>query len=167
MGDVNESKGLSRRSLLKKSVVAGGLVWAAPTILSQPAWAAGCCTCTGGTIYSIKLDGNTTCVTPGTNPSPGNCLASAGCYAASGVGLCGNLIKPISFGSQCTEVDLASGVAVCTAYVKCANDCIYTAGQNLGPSPSNPGYTRYRFCCPTANLSHFELAVCVGGTVSP
>lgn len=38
-----EGKGLSRRELLKRSAVAGGVVWAAPVVQSSAAWAqAGC-----------------------------------------------------------------------------------------------------------------------------
>ena len=47
--------GLSRRDLIAKSVVAGGLVWAAPTLMSTPAGATGGCSCIGGVKTTIKI----------------------------------------------------------------------------------------------------------------
>lgn len=39
MGSIDQTSGVSRRDLLKKSAVAGGIVWAAPMILSDTAGA--------------------------------------------------------------------------------------------------------------------------------
>lgn len=50
----SDSRGLSRRDLIAKSVVAGGLVWAAPTVLTGRAGAQTFC-CDVGTPVTIKV----------------------------------------------------------------------------------------------------------------
>lgn len=53
--------GISRRDALKKTVVAGGLVWATPTLLSSPAGAQttiSCTDCSGGVEATLKIPSN-------------------------------------------------------------------------------------------------------------
>lgn len=76
MDEQTGSAGLSRRDVLKRSAVVGGLVWVAPTVLASPAGATP--PCPPAQRYAIKHDGGRTCETPGTEPSEGNCAASAG-----------------------------------------------------------------------------------------
>lgn len=62
---VEESVGISRRKLIAGSVAAGGLVWAAPSLLSSPAaWAGHTCPC-NGIKTTVKLpsdpDGSANC----------------------------------------------------------------------------------------------------------
>lgn len=49
------SGGLSRRDMIAKSVVAGGLVWAVPTLTSTPAGAVTGCPCDGGIRTTVKI----------------------------------------------------------------------------------------------------------------
>lgn len=61
--------GLSRRDLITRTAVAGGLIWAAPVLLASPASAAhDPCACHDGLVYYIKIAseegincGNITC----------------------------------------------------------------------------------------------------------
>ena len=64
-GQEELSGGISRRQMIAGSVVAGGLAWAAPSILSSPsAWAAHTCPC-DGVKTTVKLpsdpDGSANC----------------------------------------------------------------------------------------------------------
>ena len=79
--------GLTRRELLQRSAVAGGLVWAAPMLSSGRAWgqAAGCCACDGGDlIYAKFAPGNSQtcqnqCLQPGSIARfEFDCLVGAG-----------------------------------------------------------------------------------------
>lgn len=49
--------GLTRREMLQRSAVAGGVVWAAPLLSTGRAWgqAAGCCACDGGELIYAKF----------------------------------------------------------------------------------------------------------------
>lgn len=68
--------GISRRDLIKKSAVAGGIIWAAPVLMSSPALAdhspdcgPGCSECHDGQIVYAKF------APGGSSPNPGsNCL---------------------------------------------------------------------------------------------
>lgn len=84
---------LDRRELIKKSVVAGGVVWTAPTLLTRPAWAQtnNCNTCSGG-IYYLKI--------PSQNPV--NCGENGSCgtrarYNGHQCGECLAAIQAIQF----------------------------------------------------------------------
>lgn len=57
--DSQERSGLSRRELLKRSAVAGGVVWATPTVLASAAGATSTVNCPTGscpTLHIVKLD---------------------------------------------------------------------------------------------------------------
>lgn len=80
--------GLSRRELLTRTAVAGGLVWAAPVLLASPAGAVhDPCACHDGLIYFFKIPsqnavncGNITCTTLDNqeNALCGTCLVDQG-----------------------------------------------------------------------------------------
>lgn len=64
-GQVEENVGISRRQMIAGTVAAGGLVWAAPSLLSSPAaWAGHLCPC-DGIKTTVKLpsdpDGSANC----------------------------------------------------------------------------------------------------------
>ena len=63
------ASGLSRRSMLKKSVVAGGIVWAAPTVLSNVASATTSGDCVGGIKSVGKTDSGITGCTVEQDPT--------------------------------------------------------------------------------------------------
>lgn len=56
----DDASGLSRRSMLKKSVVAGGVVWVAPTVLSNVASASTTDDCVGGMKSAGKTESGIT-----------------------------------------------------------------------------------------------------------
>lgn len=100
--DVPMDAAPSRRDMLKKTVVAGGLIWAAPTILSAPAGAqtsSNCRDCeNNGVLYRVKISSATSancgdaCIDirgvygsgPG-QPRCGSCLFDVGALARTEV----------------------------------------------------------------------------------
>jgi hypothetical protein len=72
--------GISRRDLLKRSAIAGGVIWATPVLTSGTAWGvAGTCDCEGSPVYT-KIAGvagndaqtcNNQCLNPDNLPSFG------------------------------------------------------------------------------------------------
>lgn len=95
VGEVQGPGGLSRRDLITRTAVAGGLVWAAPVLLASPAGAIhDPCACHDGLIYYIKISsqqgvncGNITCsgVNEPRNPTYlcGECLVESGVVVIS------------------------------------------------------------------------------------
>lgn len=170
MGD-DSAAGISRRDLIKKSVVVGGLVWVAPTVVASPAGAGGnqpCGHCPAGTVFGIKHDvGTPGCTTPGANPNGGgNCSAIAG-VTTFRPGCCLETAGLVTFTIVSAGVHryhLAPGVTMCSASAKCAGTCFTTAPQVV--VVDNPdGSTDVTVSC--SNLSHSELIVCVRGTSIP
>ena len=85
--------GISRRDLLKRSAVAGGVIWAAPVLTSGTAWGqASTCDCDGSPVYT-KIAGvagndaqtcNNQCLNPDNLPSIGfGCLQDNGYVATT------------------------------------------------------------------------------------
>jgi hypothetical protein len=85
--------GISRRELLKKSAVAGGVLWATPALTSGTAWGqTGSCDCDGSPVYT-KIAGvagndaqtcNNQCLNPDDLPSIGfGCLKDNGYVATT------------------------------------------------------------------------------------
>jgi hypothetical protein len=164
-----DEKNLSRRDLIKKSVVAGGIAWVAPTVLASPAFAANNCNCADNAFFALKrnnLNGGSVsdCESPGTNVAPGNCGASAGlsnfrsgcCLATAG------LVSFSGGGSTHTWV-LRQGVRLCQAFGKFGNECSSTTGVTV--TNNADGTTTVVISGPT--LSHSEIYVCVDGTTIP
>jgi hypothetical protein len=169
--------GVSRRDLMKKAAVAGGLVWVAPTVLASPAFAgaSGCPSCTDGAngqLFGIKFQqGSNTCEGPGTNPGgDGNCGAQAGitnfrngcCLITAGL-----ITKSDSSGGM--NFVIAAGLQFCNAFAKCGNTCFTNDAQKITVTPGANGATNVRIDCDgdQQGLSHIELFVCVNGTTIP
>lgn len=166
--------GVSRRDLMKKAVVAGGIAWVAPTVLASPAFATapGCPDCNhgpNGQLFGIKFQiGSNTCEGPGDNATTGNCGASAGisqirngcCLVGAGV-----ITKSESNGGF--NFVIGAGIQFCNAYAKCAETCS-TGEPFVTVSAGTGGTTNVRIDCGADNsLSHVELYVCVNGTNIP
>ena len=173
MGENAEPGGLSRRDVLKRSAVVGGLVWVAPTVLTSSAGASTTlATCPASSRFVLKHEApNRGCETSGRNPSPGNCAASAGftefrdacCLEAAG------LITFTQTNPQTHTYVLASGVALAGAFGKCANSCFaHQVPHNAVVSDvknAGTGETTVTITC--SNLSHSEIVVCFTGTQAP
>ena len=176
MGAEQQSTGVSRRDLIKKAAVAGGVAWVAPTVLANPAFAANPCGCSegaNGQLFGIKFqEGSSTCASPGANASgEGNCGAIDGitnfrdgcCLVTAGI-----VSAPVYSGGAAT-ITLGPGVSLCKGFSKCGPNCLSSSAQ-VSTTPGDNGTTIVRFDCdsaPQGGLSHLELFVCVNGTASP
>jgi hypothetical protein len=174
VGENVESAGLSRRDVLKRSAVVGGLVWVAPTVLTSAAGASTTlATCPPSARFALKHGApNQGCETAGKNPTTGNCSASGGftefrdgcCLEAAG------LIKFSQSGNQQTHTYvLESGVALAGAFGKCGNTCFaHENPHNAVVSDVKDavtGKTTVTITC--SSLSHSEIVVCFTGTQAP
>lgn len=165
-----ETAGLSRRDMLKRSVVVGGLAWVAPTVLSSPVGASAV-SCPAGQRYAIKHNngphGAASCEVPGTNPSPGNCTASSGITQfQSGCCLEPGLISFASSGAGQTHTyTLAAGVGFYAGFAKCGADCHSGSPYVTVSVHAGTGVTTVVMSCPS--LSHSELVVCLSGSNLP
>lgn len=118
MRDETSERGLSRRDLIKRSAVVGGVVWAAPTLLSglsSPAAAqtSGCCS--GPNVFRMKSE-NSSCVAGGGGAA--NCLTggtSSNCLCNNGVTL--------SVGANTHTWTLSPGIQFCAGAAKVGEAC--------------------------------------------
>lgn len=173
MEDNAASGGLSRRDVLKRSAVVGGLVWVAPTVLTSAAGASTTlATCPASSRFALKHGApNQGCETAGTNVAPGNCAASGGftefrdacCLEAAG------LITFTQTNPQTHTYVLASGLALAGAFGKCGNTCFgHENPHNAVVSDVKDaitGETTVTITC--SSLSHSEIVVCFTGTQAP
>ena len=174
MDEPQAGAGVSRRSLLKKSVVAGGLAWATPIVLASPAGAvstyANCVNCPTGRLYFIRrtslgactnANPNNSCLDdaggspPGTGvpfpctpPSTHCCLVTAGLVTVSG-------LTPTH-----TWV-LAPGVEFCRAHAFGGGNC---TGVTVVVSPNTPSAGFTTVTVTKANMSHSDIVVCLRGS---
>lgn len=164
-----ESAGLSRRDVLKRSAIVGGLVWVAPTVLSSPAGATSM-GCPPANRYAIKHNVGQACTAPGANPSTGNCAASAG-FDASQNGCC---LEPSlvqfteSNGGATHTYVLAAGVALVQAFGKCAKPCYqYGDPEGVVIKDTDPATGKTTVTISCSSLSHSEIIVCLSGSNLP
>jgi len=170
--DAQDTAGLSRRDVLKRSAVVGGLVWIAPTILAGPA-SATVVTCPANRRYAIKHGSpNQGCEVPGTNAGgSGNCAAQAG-FTEFQNGCClePTLVRFVASANGTTHTyTLAPGVGFSQGFVKCANDCHRHVDPHnefvIEDQDPVTGITTVIMTC--SNLSHSELIVCLDGSNLP
>ncbi len=162
--------GQTRREILKRSVVVGGLVWVAPTVLASPAGAT-TVPCDPAHRYAVKHEvGKAGCSTPGTKASTGSCAPSAGITVFE-KGCCvenGLVTFTESQGGTTHTYVLAAGVGFVQGFGKCAGVCfrhgqpeaVVTKEDDLAT-----GKTTITISCP--KLSHSELIVCLNGSNLP
>jgi hypothetical protein len=166
MGELEGKRGLSRRDLIKRSAVVGGVAWAAPTILSSlssPAAAGvnGCCS--GPNVFRLKSgDGCATTPTCSTGVGVNDCLTTFGancCLFSNGVTL------------SCTATThtwtLAAGIQFCEGAAKvgeaCALGSCLTGPANVSHTHNANGTTTVTITGSAGagcGLSHSEIVVC-------
>lgn len=114
---------LTRRELLKRSAVAGGVVWAAPMLSSGKAWGqtAGCCTCNGEIIYAKFAPGNAqTCQNQCLQPGSMTRLDFRDCLLKYGlVSLCDD----VSTNDDTASIAFSSDVTPIKFAIKSQNSC--------------------------------------------
>ncbi len=170
--DAQDTTGLSRRDVLKRSAVVGGLVWIAPTILAGPAGAS-VVTCPANRRYAIKHGSpNRGCEVPGRNAGgTGNCAADGGVTEfQNGCCLEPTLVSFVeSANGTIHTYTLAPGVGFSRGFAKCASVCY----EHVDPHnefvseerDESTGITTVIMTC--SNLSHSEIIVCLDGSNLP
>lgn len=123
MGEAGTGAGLSRRDLIKKSAVAGAIVWTAPILDSSAAWGVGhdCNECDGLTLYSKYAPGNS-------NTTGNQCLApcqpvtviSSGVATACGLYAVGDVVQS---GASFASVTFSSQVRLIRTSIKSTSAC--------------------------------------------
>jgi hypothetical protein len=152
-------RGISRRDLIKTSVVAGGVVWVAPTLLARPAGAGVSCDCPAGHLFAIKTENaktGTTC-TFDFGPAQFDCIDVTGATSAQCLIDSGDLIPPNSCpdGQNTHVYQLGAGVQFCAGGAK--GGCV----ENCGTTTVVGNTVTITHQC----LSHSEILVCVPGTL--
>ncbi len=127
MGESTTRDGLSRRDLIKRSAVAGAVVWAAPVLDSSAAWGStptDCNECNGLTLYSKYAPGNS-------NTVGNQCLAPcppvtviSGAVATQ----CGliSVDDTVKSGENRADISFSSQVRLIRTSIKSTNDCYVT-----------------------------------------
>jgi hypothetical protein len=145
MGAVRSSGGVSRRDMIKASVVAGALVWSAPILLTGKAAAApGDPCCPNGTPVSINIPEK-----GGVNCGAVQCLDNvligfpngADFPCTSDLTNCINEQRLVvgdfqGGGTDEATIILAAGVTLIVGTVKTGSDCFYTRCNPNGPFDS-------------------------------
>jgi len=164
MGDETGRQGLSRRDLIKRSVVVGGIAWVAPTLIASPAAATAfgsCSSCPTGQMYGLRtvqdctctaVNDNNTCLSgsgpPNIKNANGCCLRTAGLITV----VCSN---PNGSGiNQTHTYTLAAGIQFCSGAAFGGGNCTATvvvSGQTITITH--------------AQMSHSDIVVCVNGSV--
>ncbi|MFP5489062.1 MAG: hypothetical protein ACLGHQ_12240 [Acidimicrobiia bacterium] len=126
MGEAGTGAGLSRRDLIKKSAVAGAIVWTAPILDSSAAWGSGhdCNECDGLTLYSKYAPGNANvtgnqCLAP----CPPVTIISSGVATACGLYSVGDVVQS---GQNYASVTFSNQVRLIRTSIKSTNDCYTT-----------------------------------------
>ncbi|MGI8686886.1 MAG: hypothetical protein ACR2MO_17655 [Acidimicrobiales bacterium] len=171
--------GLTRRDVIKRSVVVGGLIWIAPTVLASPAGASvyPCTGCTG-TVFGLRHTVDAGCTTPGSDPGnadncgvqpiPGGSISgfqSGCCLLAAGL-----VTFSESADNQTHTYGFMPGVTICGgAFGRCSGVCKSQFDVEVTEyfdDPSDPTrITRVTIVC--AGLTHSEVYVCVEGSNLP
>jgi hypothetical protein len=156
MGESEGKRGLSRRDLIKRSAVVGGVAWAAPTILSSlssPAAAHTATCCSGPNVFRLKSGDNcATTPTCSTGVGAQDCLTTVGancCLFNNGVTL--------SCADTTHTWTLAAGIQFCAGAAKAALRCETGPPQVTHVHNAN-GTTTVTITDP--QLSHSEIVVC-------
>jgi hypothetical protein len=169
--------GISRRDLIKRSAIAGGIAWVAPAVLTQPAAAAtsylGCSNCPTGRLYFLRQTSAGVC----TNSNPVNsCLNDnqgspppsqtypAGCGTTSHCCLITAGFVSVSGTSPTHTWVLDPGVNFCGAHAFGGGNCEGVTVNVVNNTPS-AGFTTVTVT--KDNMSHSDIAVCIPGTVIP
>ena len=140
--DIHDEGGISRRDLIAKSAVAGGLVWASPVLFSGRAGATIPC-CDVGTPYTIKVAevGGVNCGV--------SCLSSLEDFnfdcLPDDLEDCFNELELIvgdftEGGSDTATIHLKSGIGIIAAAVKTSNRCYHLTCNNLATAQNDAAH---------------------------
>lgn len=151
---------ISRRDLIKKSAVAGGVVWAAPTLLAQPAFASHGSHCgvdpcqnycrvkidptggtyAGGVCETGAASGGFFCVTTVPDPQV-TCCPGTGLFTVTGTAASGFTITVTS--TLCKLV---------SAFAKQGQDCIPVTVTNCAVATftGESSHLEFLICCRTS-----------------
>lgn len=125
---------LTRRELLQRSAVAGGLVWAAPLLSTGTAWGTNtsCCSCDGGeVIYAKFAPGNSqTCQNQCLQPQAFGVVQRYSIECLIAQGLLGNC-DDVSSSANTASIAFADGVTGFKFAIKSTDDC-YVSRCNEG-----------------------------------
>lgn len=126
MSESGTGEGLSRRDLIKRTAVAGAIVWSAPILDSSAAWGAtnDCNECDGLTLYSKYAPGNA-------NVTGNQCLApcapvtviSSGVATACGLYAVGDVVQS---GKKYASVTFSNQVRLIRTSIKSTSSCLVT-----------------------------------------
>lgn len=156
--------GLSRRDLITRTAVAGGLLWAAPVLMASPASAQECPPCPTGEQFRLRIASavNVNCQTQGQpcleGLRCGECLVEAG------------LITVNSYNTQTgATITLSGSLAVASAAAKFGQECVNVACAGTSVGPTTGGQVTVAGNVVTATpgagpggpLNFVELLVCV------
>ncbi|HET7486622.1 MAG TPA: twin-arginine translocation signal domain-containing protein [Acidimicrobiales bacterium] len=165
--------GLSRRELLKRSAVAGGVIWAAPMLTSGKAWGlGGCCDCSGTLIYAKFAPGNSQtcqnqCLQPGAMARYDfTCLVAQGLIS---------VCDDVSTNDDTASMAFRADVTPARFAIKSENDCFIARceegfGQvyHWSTSFNNESYTPAdKFTDPAANDDVALFQTYTGGPGTP
>jgi hypothetical protein len=124
MGEDTKKDGLSRRDLIKRSAVAGAIVWAAPVIDSSAAWGqtpTDCNECNGLTLYSKYAPGNSNTVgNQCLAPCPPVTVISSSVLTACGLISTDDTVQS---GANDARVTFSTAVRLIRTSIKSTNDC--------------------------------------------
>lgn len=155
--------GFSRRELLKRSAVAGGLVWAAPILSTGTAWGTtthACCACVGGNvIYAKFAPGNSqSCQNQCLQPQADGVVARYSIDCLIEQGLLGNC-DDVDSSANSASIAFGDGVTPIKFAIKTTDDCYI--------SRCNEGFgTVYRWVSST-NAENYAVSPCVGAQTTP
>lgn len=155
-----KNRDVTRRELIKKSIAAGGAVWVAPVLLSQPvsAQSQGCEDCPPGSFFRLKSTDACGCDSGvGANDCLTTGIASC-CLFNNGVTL--------SCPDEDTDVwTLAPGIEYCAAASKAGTGC-NEGNYSINVVNNQDGTTTVTINDPSPqSLSHSEIQVCVRGSL--
>ncbi len=127
MGDTTKRDGLSRRDLIKRSAVAGAVVWTAPVLSSSAAWGQtpeDCNECDGLTLYSKYAPGNSQTVgNQCLAPCPPVTVISDGVATACGLY---SVTDSVTTNSKQADITFSNKVRLIRTSIKSTDDCFTT-----------------------------------------
>jgi hypothetical protein len=164
--DPGAEAGISRRDLIAKSVVAGGLVWAAPVLFSTPAIGQTGCSCPDGVETTIKVPSapSANCGVQCLSHHAGfnfpclddlaNCLFELGLISFETLEFQHGKVRK-------ARIVLRGGITLLSASIKSDNECYFADCPNFCP---NTCELQAGGACKGANqVPPDRIVVCAGG----
>jgi hypothetical protein len=167
MGEIDAGAvGISRRDLITKSVVAGGLVWAAPVLFSTPAVGQTGCVCENGVETTIKVPS-----APSANCGV-QCLSSRADFnfpCLDDLANCLFELGLIQFETlefqhgqvRKARIVLRGGITLLAASIKSDNECYFSECPNFCPNTCQQ--QNGKACTGSNVVPPDRIIVCPGG----